>query len=299
MTTPVLGFCGIGLMGSPMAHRLLQAGYRVRIWNRSPEKMQALQEAGAEIAASPADVAQTCQTVLLCLTDEKAVEATVFGEQGIHVAPGALLIDHSSISPKATQTFAARLLAASGRVWVDAPVSGGAASAQIGKLTIMAGGPEAAVTQASVWMGAYASRITRMGDTGAGQVAKLCNQTIVAATINAIAEAVALAQHSGIDAAGLSTALAGGWADSTLLQTFVPRMVTQVTQPLGAVSTMLKDVNNVAALAQSTGTSMRVLDAVRESFQTAVDQGWAQADLSEIVRVAWPEKPRSATQEAS
>lgn len=299
MTTPVLGFCGIGLMGGPMAHRLLQAGYRVRIWNRSPEKMQALQEAGAEIAASPADVAQTCQTVFLCLTDEKAIEATVFGEQGIHVAPGALLIDHSSISPKTTQAFAARLLAASGRVWVDAPVSGGVASAQIGKLTIMAGGPEAAVTQASVWMSAYASRITRMGDTGAGQVAKLCNQTIVAATINAIAEAVALAQHSGIDAAGLSTALAGGWADSTLLQTFVPRMVTQVAQPLGAVSTMLKDVNNVAALAQNTGTSMRVLEAVRANFQTAVDQGWAQADLSEIVRVAWPEKPSSATQEAS
>ncbi|NYT63319.1 NAD(P)-dependent oxidoreductase [Alcaligenaceae bacterium] len=296
MTKPVLGFCGIGLMGAPMARRLLQAGYRVQIWNRSLEKAQALQDAGAEIAASPAALAQTCQTIFLCLTDENAVEATVFGDQGIHRAPGALLVDHSSISPTATKDFAARLFKASGHAWVDAPVSGGAASANAGTLTIMAGGPADAVARATPLMQAYAAQITHMGDTGAGQVAKLCNQTIVAASINAIAEAVALAQHNGIDAAGLSTALAGGWADSTLLQIFVPRMVTQVNQPLGSVATMLKDLNNVAALADGTGTSLRVLTAVRQSFQLAVEQGLAQADLSEIVRVPWPEKPTTTTE---
>lgn len=293
MSQQVLGFCGLGLMGTPIARRLLQAGYRVLVWNRSPEKALALQKAGAEIAASPAEVAQTCQTVFLCLTDENAVEETIFGEHGIHRGMGALLVDHSSISPSATQAFAARLLNASGRVWVDAPVSGGAASAQAGTLTVMAGGPADAVARARPLMQTYAARITHMGDTGAGQVTKLCNQTIVAATINAIAEAVALAQHSGIDAANLNRALAGGWADSTLLQTFVPRMVAQVNQPLGSVSTMLKDVNNINALAHKTGASLRVLTAVQQSFQAAIDQGLAQADLSEIVRVPWPEKPIS------
>lgn len=299
MSTPVLGFCGIGLMGEPMAQRLLQAGYRVQVWNRSPAKALALQDAGAEIAASPAELAQTCQTIFLCLTDENAVEATVFGDQGIHRSPGALLVDHSSISPAATKDFAARLLKASGRIWIDAPVSGGAASAKAGTLTIMAGGPADAVARATALMQVYAARITHMGDTGAGQVTKLCNQTIVAATINAIAEAVALAQHSGIDAAGLSTALAGGWADSTLLQTFVPRMVAPVNQPLGSVATMFKDLNNITALAHKTGASLRVLTAVRQSFQAAIDQGLAQADLSEIVRVPWPAKPTTTTKETS
>jgi len=295
MSQAVLAFCGLGLMGAPMVQRLLGAGYRVRVWNRSPGKAETLRAAGAEVALTPAEAAEGCAAVFLCLTDKAAVDATVFGEHGVHRVPGGYLVDHSSISPADTKMFARRLHTAGGRIWIDAPVSGGVSGAHAGTLAIMAGGPESAFNDAAVWMRAYAARITHMGETGAGQVSKLCNQTIVAATINAIAEAIALAQHSGINAAHLNTALAGGWADSTLLQIFVPRMTAPIGKPLGSVSTMLKDIENVAALANETGTPMHVLQAVRHSFQIAAKQGLAAADLSEIVRVPWHDKPYAAS----
>ncbi|MCD0505166.1 NAD(P)-dependent oxidoreductase [Bordetella petrii] len=229
--------------------------------------------------------------MFLCLTDERAVHDTVFGAAGVHRAGGAWLVDHSSISPDAARRYAAQLQQASGRVWIDAPVSGGVAGAQAGTLSIMMGGPADTIDAAAPYLRAYAGRVTRMGAVGAGQVAKLCNQTIVASTVNAIAEAVALAQHSGIDAAALNTALAGGWADSTLLQIFVPRMTGPIEQPLGSVATMLKDVENVAALARATDTELAGLNGVLASYRAAAAQGLGTADLSEIVRVAWPDRP--------
>ncbi|GAA5235866.1 NAD(P)-dependent oxidoreductase [Verticiella sediminum] len=287
----VVGFCGIGLMGSPMVRRLLAAGHTVRVWNRSPAKAQALAADGAQVVDTPAAAAQGADGVFLCLTDQSAVEVVVFGENGIAGVPGGWLVDHSSIAPQATRGFAQRLAESAGRVWVDAPVSGGVPGATAGTLSIMAGGPAETLAAATPCIEAYAGRITRVGDVGAGQVAKLCNQTIVASTLNAIAEAVALAQHSGIDASALDTALAGGWADSTLLQLFVPRMTGPSSAPLGAVATMLKDVENVAALAAETGTRMRGLDGVLASYREAKARGLAGQDLSEIVRVPWPQKP--------
>jgi 3-hydroxyisobutyrate dehydrogenase-like beta-hydroxyacid dehydrogenase len=286
-----LAFCGTGLMGAPMVRRLLAAGHRVRVWNRSPDKARALAADGAEPADTPAEAADGCAGVFLCLTDERAVQATVFGAQGVHRARGAWLVDHSSIAPEAARRFAAQLQQINGRAWIDAPVSGGVAGAQAGTLSVMAGGPADAIQAASACMRAYAARITRMGPVGAGQIAKLCNQTIVASTVNAIAEAVALAQRSGIDAARLNTALAGGWADSVLLQIFVPRMTAAVEQPLGTVDTMLKDVENVAALARATHTELAGLNGVLASYRAAAAQGLGPADLSDIVRVAWPERP--------
>jgi 3-hydroxyisobutyrate dehydrogenase-like beta-hydroxyacid dehydrogenase len=278
-------------MGAAMIRRLLAAGHQVRVWNRSPEKTQALVAAGAELAATPAQAAAGAKAVFLCLTDQSAVEATVFDPQGIHQIQGGVLVDHSSISPGATRSYAQRLLEMSGRAWIDAPVSGGTAGAAAGTLSVMAGGPREALAQAEPWIRAYAARVTRVGDSGAGQIVKLCNQTIVASTVNAIAEAVALAEHSGIDASVLNTALAGGWADSALLQIFVPRMTGPIDKPLGALATMLKDVENIAALAQENGASLRVLRAVLESYREAARQGLGPLDLSELVRVPWPERP--------
>ncbi len=287
----LVGFCGTGLMGAPMVRRLLAAGHRVRVWNRSPEKARALQAQGAELAASPGEAAQGADAVFLCLTDAAAVQATVFGEHGLHEQPGRWLIDHSSIAPAATRDFADRLAQHGGRRWIDAPVSGGVAGAEAGTLSIMAGGDAQAVEDASLYMRAYAGRITHVGSTGAGQIAKLCNQTIVASTVNAIAEAVALAQYNGVDASILNTALAGGWADSVLLQTFVPRMTAPVERPLGTLSTMLKDVENVAALATQSHVCLGGLDAVLASYRAAIAQGLGASDLSDIVRVAWPDRP--------
>jgi 2-hydroxy-3-oxopropionate reductase len=281
-----IGFCGTGLMGTQIALRLLQAGHTLYVWNRSQAKLASLTSAGASSVGSPAAAAAASEIVCLCLLDARAVEEVVFGIDGIASATGPrLLIDHSSISPARTRIFSEKLRASSGMTWIDAPVSGGTAGAQAGNLTIMAGGSAEAVKQAREVMGAYATRITHMGAVGAGQATKLCNQTIVAATILSIAEAIALARNSGLDPALLTEALDGGWADSKLLRIFVPRMVEPPATLLGALKTMLKDVDAVADLAQLSGTAMPVGAAVQQVFRLAESLGLGAEDLSSVGRL--------------
>lgn len=284
-----VGFCGLGLMGGAMVGRLLQSGQDVVVWNRTPEKARAFEQQGARVAADPAAMARDCELVILCLTHEDAVREVLFGPRGL-AQGGALryVVDHSSISPDATREIAHRLRADAGAAWVDAPVSGGVVGAANGTLAVMAGGDAEAIEHCAVTMRAYARSVTAMGPTGAGQVAKLCNQTIVATTLCAIAEAVCLAQRSGIDASALTTALAGGWADSVLLQTFVPRMTSPTGPVIGALSTMLKDVDNVVRAAQGVQVHAPVMLAVQERFRQAKAQGLGEADLSHIVRVTGP-----------
>lgn len=285
--TQRIGFCGLGLMGAAMVGRLLQSGHAVTVWNRSPDKAAALVQQGARLAADPAELARECELVILCLTDAPAVEAVTFGPAGLSQSTVLrCVVDHSSISPTATRSIAQRLMAQTGAAWIDAPVSGGVAGAAGGRLAVMAGGDAAAIERCTPTLQAYARTVTRMGDSGAGQVAKLCNQTVVATTLCAIAEAVRLAQGNGIDAAALSTALAGGWADSVLLQTFVPRMTAPPGPTIGALATMLKDVDNVAEAAGLAGVHAPVLQAVQASFRRARAQGLGEEDLSQIVRLA-------------
>ncbi|WP_017775969.1 NAD(P)-dependent oxidoreductase [Paraburkholderia kururiensis] len=331
-----IGFCGPGLMGAPMIRHLLRAGHAVHVWNRTREKAEALAPDGAQVVATPRELASCAEVVLLCVADAAAVEAVVFGEQGVlgslglvpvadhtgsrggrgaalpaqggEAPPGQggsallgqsgsaprahgsaasrvrLIVDHSSIPPAATRTFAERAREA-GVGWVDAPVSGGVAGAQAGTLAVMAGGDEADVAAVMPLVAAYAARITRMGGSGAGQTTKLCNQAIVTATVAAIAEAVSLAQRSGIEAAKLAEALAGGWADSALLQTFVPRMTQRDLVPIGALKTFQKDVETIAAAAAATGTPMPVSGTVQQLLRLGVAMGLADADLSAFIDV--------------
>lgn len=282
-----VGFCGLGLMGSAMVSRLLGAGHSVRVWNRSPEKARPLVQLGAVAAESPADMAQHCELVILCLTDEAAVSNLVLAPHGL-LRNGAVrvVLDHSSISPEATARLASQVKAAAGIDWVDAPVSGGVSGATSGTLAIMAGGDPGALAAAMPYMQAYSRQVTHLGSSGAGQWAKLCNQTMVATTLCAIAEAVHLAQRAGIDAGKLPQALAGGWADSVLLQTFVPRMLAPPDESIGSVATMLKDVDNIVEAAHTVHAYAPVLAAVRQRFVDARQQGLAQEDLSHIYRVA-------------
>ncbi|MER1966259.1 NAD(P)-dependent oxidoreductase [Castellaniella sp. GW247-6E4] len=282
----IIGFCGLGLMGTPMARRLLAAGHELRVWNRSPARAAVLGVEGARVCETPRALGEQCDYVLMCVYDAAAVEAVVFGPQGLAEAAGvAVVVDHSSIPPDATRRFAARLEQASGAVWVDAPVSGGTGGADAGTLAIMAGGPRAAFDAVEPVLTAYARRITHMGDTGAGQVAKLCNQTIVATTIAAIAEAVGLARDAGVDPARLAEALGGGWADSTLLQIFVPRM-TQPPPPVQAgLDTMLKDLDTVAALARAQGSAVPVAAAAGQSYRLASRRGLGPQDVSQLARL--------------
>uniref|UniRef100_UPI00334221FB NAD(P)-dependent oxidoreductase n=1 Tax=Castellaniella defragrans TaxID=75697 RepID=UPI00334221FB len=280
-----IGFCGLGLMGTPMARRLLAAGHELRVWNRSPQRAAVLGAEGAIVCDTPRALGEQCSLVLLCVYDAAAVEAVVFGPQGLAEAAGVeVVVDHSSIPPEATRRFAARLAQASGAAWVDAPVSGGTGGASAGTLAVMAGGSHAALEAVEPVLAAYARRVTHMGDTGAGQVAKLCNQTIVATTIAAIAEAVNLARDAGVDAARLAGALEGGWADSTLLQIFVPRM-TQPPGPAQAhLDTMLKDLDTVGALAQAQGSAVPVASAAGQCYRLASRQGLGMQDVSQLIR---------------
>lgn len=281
-----IGFCGLGRMGAPMVRRLLQAGHQVSVWNRSPEPARQLAAEGARFCDTPQALGETCSWVALCLFDAAAVESVVFGPHGLaRAASLAVLIDHSSIAPDRTRTFAERLRLANGAVWLDAPVSGGTGGAAAGTLAIMTGGPADVCAQVAPLLQAYAQRVTHMGPVGAGQVAKLCNQTIVATTIAAIAEAVALARDAGVDAARLPQALAGGWADSTLLQMFVPRMTQAAPAPQASLDTMLKDLDTVAALAQAQGTPVPVAAAAVQAYRLASRQGQGPADTSQLIRL--------------
>ncbi len=157
MTKPRLGFIGLGEMGGPIVHRLLDAGHSVTVWNRTALKLGPVLEAGAEDASTPAAVAEASDTVFTCVTDTEAVEAVVFGTDGVAegAAKGSLLVDHSTIHPLATRQFAKRLRTEAGMGWVDAPVSGGAVGAVAGRLVVMAGGAEDAVEQLRGIAGAY------------------------------------------------------------------------------------------------------------------------------------------------
>lgn len=283
-----IGFCGPGLMGAPMIRHLLKAGHAVSVWNRSCEKALALAADGAQVVDTPAALSG-CEAVFLCLSNGQAVGEVVFGDGGVLNAPGAAvrpawIVDHSSIRPDATRDYAARA-ADLGVAWVDAPVSGGVGGAVAGTLAVMAGGDAAAIDALRGVIGAYASRVTHMGPSGAGQTSKLCNQAIVSATIAAIAEAVNLAQKSGIDAARLTEALAGGWADSVLLQTFVPRMTRDERPVTATIRTMQKDTEAIAAAAAQAGAPMPVLDATRAVLAQAAGRGLAEADLSAMIEV--------------
>ena len=281
-----VGFCGAGAMGAPMVRRLLAAGHEVLVWNRTAARLRDLVASGAREASTPAALADECEIVCLCVYDARAVDDVVFGEHGVAGSRRLkVLVDHSSIPPAETRDMAARLAAANGAIWIDAPVSGGTGGAEQGTLAIMAGGPEHIVEDISPLLMAYAQRITHMGAVGSGQITKLCNQMIVATTIAAIGEAVSLASDNDVDAARLSQALAGGWADSTLLQIFVPRMLAASGPRGAALDTMLKDLDTTAELAQARGTAMPVSAAAQQTYRLASSMGWGPLDVSQLIRL--------------
>ncbi|MFW5880937.1 MAG: NAD(P)-dependent oxidoreductase [Roseicyclus sp.] len=290
-TTP-LGFIGTGLMGAPMAQRLLKAGYPLTVWNRTAAKAQPLVEAGAQAGDSPADVAAKAEIVFTCLTDTAAMREAVFGEHGIArgARKGAVLVDFSSIAPDATREMAARLEDEAGMIWIDAPVSGGVPGAEEGSLAIMAGGPEQAFRRVEPVVLEMAARFTLMGPSGAGQTTKLCNQVIVGCTMNILAEAARLAVAAGVDATRLPEALAGGFADSKPLQIFLPRMVeARHDPPMGHVYTMLKDLDSVHALARQAGAPVPFTSLAAEQFRLLASRGGNEADALEIFKLSAPE----------
>ena len=279
---PVLGFIGIGLMGSPMTIRLLDAGYEVHVWNRSEEKLKPVLAKGAKQAGDVAGVAKAADIIILCVTDAKAVETVVFGPNGVVEgtarAPDKLLLDCSSIPPDVAQALAKRLKDETGMGWVDAPVSGGVPGAEKGTLAVYCGGSEADVERARPVFNAFAANVTRMGESGAGQMTKLCSQLIVGTNIATIAEAISLGRRNGIDVSKLPAAFKGGFADSIPLQVFGPLMV-KPGRKIGEISTMLKDLDTLTAAARKSGSPVPIVSTAAEIYRYFVSHGRAYDDI--------------------
>ena len=287
---PRVGFIGTGLIGTPMVQRLLECGLSVTVWNRTPDKAAPLVRDGASLAESPRALAESCDIVCLCLTNTAAVHEVVFGAQGIDAVlrVGQLVIDLSSIAPDATREMAERLASACGARWIDSPVSGGLPLARAGRLIVFAGGDADDIARAAPVFEALAQRVTHMGGHGAGQLAKSCNQMIVACNLVTIAEMLAFASQSGIDATRLPGALAGGFADSLPLQIFGSRMAAGVDSPrIGGLATFRKDIDQVVRLASECGAyapmATRASEVMLEASRT--ESIGADPDVSRMVRL--------------
>ncbi|MCE8032267.1 NAD(P)-dependent oxidoreductase [Billgrantia tianxiuensis] len=286
MTQPRLGFIGIGLMGDPMTRRLLEAGFAVTVWNRTPAKAEPLREAGATLAGSIGELVANVDVVLLCLANTTVVEEVVFGEGGVaaHGRAGQRLVDLSSSDPAATRSFAERLEEECGMRWVDAPVSGGVAGAEAGSLAIMCGGAEADVDAVRPLLAPLSARVTHMGPVGAGQVTKVCNQMIVGCQAAVIAEMVALAEASGVDASRLTEALAGGFADSKPFQILTPRMAaSEFDSPAWHLRTLLKDLDLALAQSQRAGSATPMSGLAAQLMRAHVNHGHAEHDPATLV----------------
>jgi 3-hydroxyisobutyrate dehydrogenase len=268
-----------------MTLRLLAAGHEVTVWNRSRDKLAPVLAKGARAADSPADVARNAEIVMMCVTDQRAAEEVLFGPRGVveGARSGLVVVDFSSIAPASAREFAQRLIE-KGAGLVDAPVSGGVPGAEKGTLAIMAGGREQDVERVRPVVMHLAARFTRMGESGAGQTTKLCNQIIVGSLLPILAEAVRLAEAGGVDAKRLPEALKGGFADSLPLQIFGARMASRTFEPsIGAASLMLKDLGNARDLAAVLGLSLPMVERALERYRRLDAAGGIGRDPSVLV----------------
>lgn len=281
-----LGFIGIGLMGEAMTRRLLERGWQVTVWNLEAERLDKVVPFGARPAASPAEVAEASDTVLICVLHTRAVEDCVFGDRGVAQArrhPRAL-IDFSTIDPAATRAFADRLHRATGAGWIDAPISGGPDAAREGAMAVMAGGTPDAIDAVMPIMADLAGNFTRMGDVGAGQTTKMINQAIVGAGFVVMAEALALAERSGIDAAALPGCLAGGFADSALLKRIYPQMQARAFDPpKGYARQLLKDLYALSDFAKGLGLDLPMAETAHAQYLAHIDAGNGERDTASII----------------
>ncbi len=264
-----VGFIGLGIMGRGMARNVLNAGFDLCVWNRTPEKMQPFAEAGARTAMSPADLASQSDIIITCVSDTPDVEAVILGEQGvIHGAkPGALVIDMSTISPKATQQIAAAL-AEKGIHMLDAPISGGSEGAAQGTLSIMVGGDAAQVERAMPLFQAMGKKITHVGGHGAGQMVKLVNQILVVINMLAVSEALVFAQAGGLDLHKTLEAVTEGAAGSWMLSNRGPQVIARDWRPGFTIDLQQKDLRLVLQAADELGVPVPTTAVVFNLYRT-------------------------------
>ena len=285
-TMQSLGFIGTGLMGKPMVYRLLNAGFKVNVWNRSPEKLLDLTFSGAKAFDLIEQLVAASEVIILCLKDTEVVADVVLNHILSSGRAGQLVIDLSSIDPQKTRDLAVVLNEKCGMCWVDAPVSGGVSGAEQGSLAIMAGGAENDVNIARTILAPLYKQLTYMGAVGTGQITKICNQMIVSCNVMVIAEMTALAQSAGVNAEKIAGALAGGFADSKPLQILVPEMATETFEPIKwRVQTLLKDLNMAQTLAEKQGNSIPMSDLAADLMQCHAANGYAEQDPATLIKL--------------
>ena len=268
-----VGFIGLGIMGAPMARQLLAAGFPLTVHSRSPGPVDALVEAGAGRATSPAELARASDVIVTMLPDTPDVEHVMLGDDGVMAgaAAGSLVIDMSTIDPGPTRAIAEQLAARDVEM-LDAPVSGGERGAIDGTLSIMVGGSDEAFARAMPILQAMGKNIVHVGPSGAGQITKACNQLVVAATIEAVAEALVLAERSGVDAAKVREALLGGFAGSKILEVHGQRMLDRAFEPGFRARLHRKDARIVLDAAQAAGSPIPAFQVVAAQLDRLVDE---------------------------
>ncbi|TLD47263.1 MAG: 2-hydroxy-3-oxopropionate reductase [Accumulibacter sp.] len=281
-----LGFIGCGVMGRPMALHLLRGGHRLAVWARRQEAAQPLLAAGAVACASPAAVASAADVVFTIVTADADVEQTAFAAGGLSegFAAGSILVDMSTIAPQTARSIAGRL-ATLGVEMLDAPVSGGGQGATAASLSIMVGGKAAVLDRVRPLLGLLGSTIVHVGDHGAGQVAKACNQLLMVATIQAVAEALHLSRAAGVDPARVSAALAGGSAGSRVLQLMGGRMVARDFAAGVEARLHHKDYAVLIAEAHRLGLPLPVSTQVCQQLNALMAMGWGRCDTASLLRV--------------
>ncbi|MBB5404238.1 2-hydroxy-3-oxopropionate reductase [Paraburkholderia youngii] len=278
------GFIGLGIMGKPMAANLLKNGVSLAAFTRSGVPAE-LTQAGAVACDNPAAVAANADVIFVMVPDTPDVERVLFGENGLASAlrAGQTVVDMSSISPMATREFAARVRE-TGADYLDAPVSGGEVGAKAGSLTIMVGGEQATFDSVKPMFDMMGKNVTLIGAVGAGQVCKVANQVIVAATIEAVGEALLLASKAGVDPARVREALMGGFASSRILEVHGERMTRRTFDPGFRIELHQKDLNLALSTAQALGVSLPNTATCQALFNACVAHGGKAWDHSAMVR---------------
>lgn len=275
-----VGLIGAGAMGGAIGTRLLEVGCALAVFDLDKARVQELVDKGGRAASSASDAASEADFVIFSLNASRIVDIAAFGEGG--AASGAnsdaIFIDMSSVGPEETKELAAKALKHN-IGWVDAPLSGGAPKALIGELTLMIGGEDAHVSRAMECLKLLASNMTHMGPSGAGQTTKIINQVLCGLNFVAVAEATQLALDAGVDASKIPGALAGGRADSAILQEFMPRYANKDYTRQGRLANMIKDLKFAQDLSLSTNTSMPITAACMEIYKMLTAAGLGEEDL--------------------
>ena len=279
-----IGLIGLGIMGKPMAKNLLKAGYELVVNDRNQASIDEVVAAGASYATQ-AEIGESCDVVLTMRPNSPQVKEVMLGDDGVaaHMKAGSTFIDMSSINPVASKEIAA-VLEAKGIDMLDAPVSGGEPKAIDGTLSFMVGGKQEVFDKFKDLLGAMGASVVRCGDVGAGNTTKLANQIIVACNIQALAEALTLAQKAGVDPELVFQAIRGGLAGSTVMEAKAPMMIAGNDKPGFKIDLHIKDLNNALDCAHAVGSPLPMTASVQEVLQWLHNNGKGQADHSAIAQ---------------